>query len=237
VLTGEAAMAVGQLEKMRTADPNNSAVLYFLGIAYLKQDERAKARQTLDALLSAVSPAQAHYLLGKAYYESELYDDAVAALEKARDLDPTQPDIQLELGKTYISTRDAVKAEAALRETLEHRPADPEGTYFLGALLAQDGRLEEGMRYLEVARSARPEFWGVYYYLGKAHLQQGDAKSATEMLRVAADRNPSESAVFYQLGRALHVLGREQEARNANARVAQLKDRQLNRAREALVSK
>ena len=93
------------------------------------------------------------------------------------------------------------------------------------------------MRYLEMARSTRPEFWGVYYYLGKAHLQQGDAKSATEMLRVAADRNPSESAVFYQLARALLVLGREQEARDANARVAQLKDRELNRAREALVSK
>jgi tetratricopeptide (TPR) repeat protein len=237
VLTGEAQTAVGTLEPLRRSEPRNSGVLYFLGIAYLKLGDREKAREALDSMFAAVSEARANYLQGKAYYESELYEEAVTALEKARVLDSSIPDVHLELGKTYVSLRRAKEAEAALRETLRRRASDAEAAYFLGALLTQDGRTAEGVRLLETAQTARPDFWGTYYYLGKSRLQEGDAKGAVKLLRAAAERKPEEPAVYYQLGRALKTLGLAEEARVAMERVTELKKNELNRSREALVSR
>jgi tetratricopeptide (TPR) repeat protein len=67
---GETAAAIESLEALRKTNPMNAGVLYLLGIAYLKEKQRDKATRVLDEMmLSALSPAQAHFLLGKAYYD------------------------------------------------------------------------------------------------------------------------------------------------------------------------
>jgi tetratricopeptide (TPR) repeat protein len=214
LFTGEVDKAVPVLETSQ----KHSGTLYFLSIAYLKQGRREEARKIIDQLFGMLAPAQANFLVGRAYYESTLFDDAVAALEKARDADPELPGIWRELGKTYVSLRRSEEARKALMEAVRRTPADDEASYFLGALLVNENLPSEALPYLEKSRTARPDFWGSYYYLGKAALAGGKAPKAVVLLERAAALDPKQSSVWYVLARALKAAGRSAEATEATKR-------------------
>ena len=211
LFTGEVDKAIPVLE----ASEKHSSTLYFLSVAYLKQGRREEARTTIDKLFSMLAPAQANFLVGRAYYESTLFDDAVAALETARDTDPEVPGVWRELGKTYVSLRRSEDAQKALREALRRTPEDEEANYFLGALLVNENMIEQALPYLEKSRASRPDFWGSYYYLGKAALAKGNAREAVTHLERAAALNPNQSSTWYVLARALKAAGRSAAAAEA----------------------
>jgi Flp pilus assembly protein TadD len=156
-------------------------------------------------------------------------------LESARRLDPDLPGIDRELGKALVSLRRFEDAIRTLDTALSRNPSDAEAQYFLGAALVQEGRLDPGITLLEKAKAARPDFWGTYYYLGKANFGTGDLVNAITLLKTAARLNPGETTVFYLLSRALHKAGRQDEARKAAQRLAELEA--ANRRREIKVSR
>lgn len=233
ILTGEVDTAVRTLETLRS--PGNTGALYFLAIGYLKQHRREEARKVMDDLFAKLSPAQANFLVGRAYYESAVFDEAIKALEQARALDPEIPGIWRELGKAYVSQRKSPEARAALTEALKRTPEDEEASYFLGALDVLEGRISDGIPRLEKARAARPDFWGSYYYLGRARLQLQDPHEAVKLLERAAELNSEEQSVFFQLSRALKLAGRDADSQRARERFTALMNRQRSREQEALV--
>ena len=214
--TGQIAAAIAAFETLRDRDPG---VLYLLGVAYLKQNQPEKGRETLQAFLSTAPPAQAALVLCKAHYESERFAEAAAFCRTALEAesDPAVSGAHRELGKVLLSLRspDASKELAA---AVQQDPADSEAAYFLGAALLQEDRVPEAIRHLERARELKPNFWGSYFYLAKARPAE-----AIPLLQKAAELNPSESAIFYQLGRALTAAGRPAEAAAAMQRVRELK--------------
>ena len=219
LFTGEVEKAIPVLEQL----PKHSGTLYFLSIGYLKQARREEARQTMDQLFGMLAPAQANFLAGRAYYESTLFDDAVLALEKARDADPELAGVWRELGKTYVSLRRSDDARKALLEAVRRTPGDEEANYFLGALLVNENAAAEGIPYLEKSRAARPDFWGSYFYLGKAALSSGNGAKAIPLLQKAAELNPNEASIWYTLARALKAAGRSAESAEATKRVRALR--------------
>jgi predicted Zn-dependent protease len=235
LFTGELPAATEALESLRPA--GSPSVLYLLSIAYLKQNRKEEARAAVAQLFSSVPPAQAHLLAGRAYYESTLFEEALAELIRARELAPALPALSRELGKTYVSLRRAEDAKAALRDALDLDPADAEARYFLGALLVQEGTLTAGVEHLERARAARPEFWGSYYYLGRAAFASGQPAEAARLLERSSQLRPDDTAVLYQLARALKAAGKDAQSQRISARLAELRVRTRQSEQEALVSR
>lgn len=222
IYTGETSAALASLEAL----PRSSGVLFLLAVGYLKAKQRDKAQAVLAELLtSGTSPAQAQFLLGKAYAENALFDEAIAAFIKAAELEPKLPAVHLELGKAYLGTRYDPAAERELRAALIQNPNDPEPSYYLGALLVRLARETEAIPLLDHARSARPNGWGAYYYLGRAHLQLGHATLAVPLLENAVRLNPDEGAIYYQLARAYQSSGRPVDAQRSRARLTELRHR------------
>src|SRR5579883_3350784 len=114
------------------------------------------------------------------------------------------------------------EAEKELRLAAEQDPKDAVAVYFLGGLLVQSERYAEGVPYLEKARSLDPDSWATYLYLGKAKLKLHENADAVRYLEQAADMNHDEASVFYLLASALRATGRDQEAKAALRRVAEL---------------
>jgi tetratricopeptide (TPR) repeat protein len=231
--TGNVASATAALEALRQS--GGASVLYLLSMAYLRQNRREDAMDAVSQLFASVPPAQAHLLAGRAYYESTLFDEALAELTKAAGIDRKLPGVARELGKTYVSLRQAGDAKNALAEAVGSDPGDAEARYFLGALLVREGMIEAGVEHLEKARAARPAFWGSYYYLGRAALTSGNAAEATRLLREAARLHPDDMPVLYLLARALKASGRDDEARQVSRRLAEVRARTRNAEQEALV--
>jgi Flp pilus assembly protein TadD len=233
LLTGETDRAVTQLESL----PQSSGVLYLLALGYLKQNRRDEARASIDRLFATLDAAQAHLLAGRAYYESTMFDEALAELQKARALGPELPGVWRELGKTQVSLRRSEEAEASLREAMKREPADAEAAYFLGALLVQGGNFQEGAPLLERARATRPSFWGAWYYLGKAAALAGDHAGAVRFLTRASELRDDEPSIIYQLSRSLKASGRDEEAARAMQVYRTLQSKSQSQAEEALVAK
>jgi tetratricopeptide (TPR) repeat protein len=219
----EAALAV--LEPLDRAEPKNPGVLYLLGITLTRLKRAPEAHDAFARMMSAASPAQADFLMGKASYETERFPEAAEFFRKALAADPSLEGIHRELGKALISLRDNENAEKELRLA---GPEDPEALYFLGGMLALS-RPADAIAPLNKAREMNPDFWGPLYYLGRIYVDQGRPKEALPFLEHAARLKPDEAAVQYQLGRAFKRAGREGEAKAAFARVAELKSRSLDR--------
>jgi Flp pilus assembly protein TadD len=233
LFTGEIAPATETLESLRAS--GGPSVLYLLSIAYMKQGRRDEARQLIAELFAQLPPAQAALLSGRACYESTLFDEAVAELERARKLDPALPGVWRELGKTYVSLRRSDDARAALQEAVRRDAGDVEARYFLGALQVQEGSAE-GVPLLEGVRELRPEFWGSYYYLGKAALARGAPADAVRLLRRASELRADDASVLYLLVRALKAAGQDAESSSVARRLSDVRARTRERE-QALVER
>ena len=217
LFTGEVEPALATLEALNRDDPERAGVLYLLALAYLKKNDHPSAGLAFDNLMKVLSPDKAHYLAGKAYYETSNFEDAERELRLAGNA-------PLELGKTYLSLRRPEDAVRELRLALQRQPAEVDAQYHLGALLVQDSATEaEGERLLEEVRRRRPDSWGAHYYLGKLRLAQKRPREAVTLLEAAARLHASEPAVLFQLAQAYRQTNRPVEARRAAERVAALK--------------
>jgi tetratricopeptide (TPR) repeat protein len=230
------ALAVFQ-ELVRGAPESRPArdihLLYPLCAGYLSQIQSDGGRRTMTVFLASLPPAAASLVRCKLHYASERLEEAAAECRETLATDPTFPGAHLEMAKVLVAQRSPDAAQeltAAIREG----PSAPEALYDLGVALAQEGRTEEGLGYLESAKRVDPGFWGSYFQLGKIRLGLHQADQAVPLLQKAADLNPGDFAVFYELGRALMATGKIEEGRRAMEHVRELQARELERDAQAL---
>ena len=227
---GDAKGALARLETL----PGSPQVLYLSGTAHLRLKQPEQAKVAFGELLSTASPALAHLLMGRAYAENTLFDEALPELKSAVELDPSSIPARMELAKTYISLRDNENAESELKAILQARPEQPDAAYYLGALLIQVRREDEAIPLLDIARKARPEAWGAYYYLGRAWMQKNQPAQALPLLEKASRLSPDEESVWYQLARAYQAANRPADAKRARDRHNALKERSLGQAEQVV---
>jgi Flp pilus assembly protein TadD len=224
----ERALAI--LQSLAAGEPNEPGILYMSGLALSRLKRPAEAHEAYARMMNVVNPAQANFLMGKASYETQHFEEAVDYFKKSIAAGPTLEGVHRELGKALISLHDDENAAKELREAGR---GDPEALYFLGGLLLQT-KPSEAILLLEQAHAQMPDFWGPLFYLGRLLIDGDRAKEALPVLERAAKLKPEEASVQYQLGRALQKLGRASEAQAAFARVRALKDRSLDREIEIL---
>ena len=119
--------------------------MYLLGLAYVRSNQPAKARQVFQELFAeGANPAQANFLVGKAYYEGGNFEQAERAFRLAIDDRAVGPAARIELAKVLISERKNEEAEAQLRSVLKSDASNSDALYLLGALLVQENRYGAG---------------------------------------------------------------------------------------------
>jgi tetratricopeptide (TPR) repeat protein len=214
--------------------PPSPEALFIRGTAHLHLQQRDHARAAFDRLFSIAPPAQVHLLLGRAYAESTLFEEALPELRRAVELDPASVPARLELAKTLISVRDNDGAATELRTILQTNHVQPDAAYYLGALLVQQGSEDEALPLLELSRAAKPDGWGSYYYLGRAWMQKDQAPKAVPLLEKASTLNPGESAIWFQLARAYHASGLPAKAKAARQRQTAILEKSLARESEII---
>jgi tetratricopeptide (TPR) repeat protein len=230
VETGQPEKALTVLDALVRENPSDTGLLYLQGVALARLKKSDAAHEAWARMMAAAPPAQAAFLMGKASYETENFEDAAKFFRQALEADPSLQDSHRELGKTLVSLRDN---EAAAKELRLADPNDGEALYFLGGALASVAD-PEAYPVLEKARDLNPDFWGSYYYLGKLQFEQGKTREALANLEHAVRLKPDESAVIYQLGRAYQKAGRAAEAQAAFEKVRKLKASSLGKEVQAM---
>lgn len=217
------------LELIRRA-PEAGEGYHNLGIVYLAEQKYSDAARVLDKAVK-LSPRQpaAWFLDGRAHYELNEPEKAVAAFRTVVRLSPADQDAQLLLGKAQIQMRDYEGAAQTLSKLAKALPHDPTVLYNLGVahmklmlldvdrlntaapqshalalLLAEDaetrGPDEAAVRLYKETLKEKPDALGVHYALGTVLANSGKYDEAAQEFREELRLSPDDSLALWKLG-------------------------------------
>jgi tetratricopeptide (TPR) repeat protein len=182
---------------------------FMLGRADLAETE-LKRTVTL-----APQDAEAHYYLGRVHFMGNHLTGALAAFQKATELDASSVKAHNHLGQTYEALVQYPAARTAYLKAIElekRQSAKSEWPYFnLGALCLREGRTAEAEGYLRQALERQPDWSEGKAKLGMALLALDRPAEALAYLEQAVQIDPQNADARYQYARLLIKMGKPDE--------------------------
>ena len=177
---------LGPLEKQ---SPDDKALIYLLGTAFIRDKQPARGQVLVDRILREGDSAEARLLLGTTKMNAREFAEALVDLKKAVELNPKLPDVYSYYGLALLTTGDMAGAADAFRKELESNPNDFVSNLQLGVVLKQDQRYDEARSSFERALRVRPGDPGVRYQLATLDLMAGKLDQACAKLEALDQRD------------------------------------------------
>jgi tetratricopeptide (TPR) repeat protein len=222
-----AARASASTVAARDLDPSSPEVRYTLALVFQGMGQTAQA---LDELRAAVDLQpnydDAYRLRGEILGRLGRWDEAFASLHKAIEVRPNFWGNYRSLGLTY---RDAGRLDGALtafQRIVDLVPDNAWGYQLLGTIYQQQGKLVDARLQYEMSleHGGTP---ATLSNLGNLYYTQGDYADALRMFEDAAKLRPRSAATQRNIGDALRRLRRDDEARVAYQRAADLSEEEV----------
>ncbi|MGE0886217.1 MAG: tetratricopeptide repeat protein [Blastocatellales bacterium] len=220
-----------QLEPTLDAAPPDPAVLYSLGLAYLRLGKPG-LRATLERLAAIPAGLPAlHLLQGQAFLRDRDYDRALEELQAAAKLNADLPRLYFSLGLSHFMLGQNNEAIAAFENEVRRNPLDTPSLYYLAEAYEKNGNLKDARRWVETALKIDPQLPEANGLFGKILFKQGKADEAVKPLEFAAAKKSDDHELRYTLARVYQQLGRREDAAREFAAVQKLKAEQLKKDR------
>lgn len=146
-------------------------------------------------------------------YEEKRYDNALAALRQALELDPNNVDALYYSGLVRVAQGRIAEAVAPLEKARKLDPKDQATLFQLGVVYFSLGKYDEAQPLLEEVFDANPRLESLGYYVGFMRYRKKDYQGALRAFRAGASTDPNiqQLARFYT-GLALGILGLPERA-------------------------
>ncbi|MBM3278521.1 MAG: tetratricopeptide repeat protein [Candidatus Handelsmanbacteria bacterium] len=137
---------------------------------------------------------------------------AIAALERAVQLDPTEAANHYNLGNLYYAARRLEEAEAQYREAIDRGFRDPRVWANLGTALRGLGRLPEAAAAYQQAIALQPDNPALHHSLGLAAQAQGDRQAGIAAFERAAALGSDNVETYLGLSQLYQETGQLDDA-------------------------
>jgi predicted Zn-dependent protease len=129
-------------------------------------------RMSLDALREPNNPV---YAYGRALALAKLDrdNDALAAFQRALQLDPDNPLIKRDLAIFYFDHNKFAEAQQSFNDLSLRYPQDDVSLYYLGRIYQEQKKADQALPLFEKVHKLNPTFSDVYYNLGTLYGQKG----------------------------------------------------------------
>ncbi len=117
--------------------------------------------------------------------ETDSPEEARQAYHQVLELDPTNAEAHVNLGRLYHQVKDYPRAQVYYKAAAEHAPDDPIPHFNLGVLLEDLGRRTEAIAAYRRAIARDPEFADAHYNLGLIFDGLGKRTEAITHLKTA----------------------------------------------------
>jgi len=186
-----------------------------LGVLLMNDGKVAEARnEFLRAMQFDPNYANApHWYALRVLVPLGQFDEAIAQLKRALELDPLSPPFNANLGMGYTMARRYPEAIAQLRKTVELNPAFSYGHGALGYALDASGQFDQAIPEMEKAYELSRDFH-VLGLLGHAYALRGNREKAFQLLKQLQDLEQQSSDWNYGLALIYLALGDKNEALN-----------------------
>jgi Tfp pilus assembly protein PilF len=152
--------------------------------------------------------APAHLGHGLAQLQRGNLEGARASLERAVQLDPSDPEAPTALAVTCEWQGDDVCADLSYARALQLDPSNPDAHNNRGVFLLRAGRFPEAAESFRHALRGRPDDRALHNNLGLALGRMGNGQAALAEFRVAG----SESSALNNMGYVYYLNGDPQRA-------------------------
>ncbi|MFT4068400.1 cellulose synthase subunit BcsC-related outer membrane protein [Paraburkholderia sp.] len=182
--------ARAKFSSVLATSPNDTDALGGMGIAALKQERFAEARNYLERASRGGNPARWKTALDSATYWTYTSDaigarsngefaKAKSLFERAIALNPSDVTAQVLLGEMLLQNRDPAGAEQAYRMALRRQADNPDAIRGLVGALAAQGRGDEALRFAnQLNAEQQAKVGGIDRLRGDAQAAQARAAEA-----------------------------------------------------------
>jgi tetratricopeptide (TPR) repeat protein len=191
-----------------------------------KDDEGFKA--DLEKLIDREPDnPEAYYHLGRYYYESQQFTEAITHFEKATNLEPTAYRAHYFLGWCQQAQGDLTSAKESYRRAI--KIIDQQRVQYgwpftdLGDLLITEGEYESGLGWHYRAIRNDPQFPYGHYKYASALMKEGASAEVEQQLQLAIQLDPGYTEAYYLLGRYYQGIGEQDKAKEAFAKFQELR--------------
>ena len=132
--------------------------------------------------------------------------------ERAKDLDPKNPQVHLALGRLCFMVGQREEARGFFEKAIELDPRSDEAYFQLGVISRRQGNLREAEKMFHRSLDFHPDNPNVYNNLGVTLLEQQKFREAVKALNKALEIYPEHINARYNLGLALWSLGKTASA-------------------------
>ncbi len=184
-----------------------------LGATYSRnRDFRDDLALWTDTVAKRPANARAHAALGAAHLARGQHAPAIAALERALQLDPASAEAHNNLATALTDVNRTADALAHFTAALRLRPGTASTHYNFGNALLSLGRAAEAIAQQQQALLLQPDFPEAHCGLGNARLAAGRVDEAIGSFRAALQLRPGLVPAHYGLATALGQAGRPAES-------------------------
>jgi tetratricopeptide (TPR) repeat protein len=205
---GEPARVIALLAPYETARPDDLALAYMLGLAYLQNREAQHGQRLIDRILRNGDSAEARLMMGVAKRSVQDLTGSLEDLGKAVALNPELPGVHALYGQALLETGNRDKARAELEEELKRNPLDFDANLLVGVMLKDDAEFDRASAHFTRALGVRPGDPAVRYQIATVHVSQGRSEAALPLLEAIVKDAPkfleahvSLATVYYRLKR------------------------------------
>jgi serine/threonine-protein kinase len=209
-----------------TARPTDNIAAYDF---YLKGRNALRGQQDVKNVEAAVKffesalekdPQFAIAYTGLADASLRMYNDkkdpiwsqrAIAAAERAQQLNDKLPEVLYSLGSVYNATGKSSEAIAVLKRAIELAPSSDEGHRRLGDVYRAAGQKAEAVRAYQKAIEANPYFWVNHNALGSALLRAGNSEEAIKSFQKVTQLEPENRVGYDNIGAVYLRQGKWEE--------------------------
>ncbi|TCK38980.1 Tfp pilus assembly protein PilF [Paraburkholderia sp. BL8N3] len=230
---GDLVTARAKFSSVLVSSPNDADALGGMGIAALKQERFAEARNYLERASRSGNPARWKDALTSATYWTYTSEaigarsngetaKAKSLFERAIALNPSDVTAQTLLGDMLLASGDARGAEAAFRMALRRQADNPDAIRGLVGALAAQGRGEEALEFANrLNAEQQAKAGGISKLRGEAQAAQaraaearGDLGTARSLFEDALLNNPDDPWLRLDLARIYVRQGAVANARS-----------------------
>jgi superkiller protein 3 len=175
----------------------------------LKSGDSPAAIAGLEKILANnPSSAEAHLLLGQAYYRTDQKDLAQDQFMAAFTLNPAavpplesqDADEWLKFGNAHASLNQLDEALAAYQTVLKIKPDKAAAYTNIGVVYYQAGKFDDAVAQMKKALEIEPNDAETYYMLGATYVQQQDLDGAEQAFNKAIELKSDLAAAYTGLG-------------------------------------
>lgn len=176
--------------------PDSEEAVTSLAILFTEEGDTARAIEVLDAVPEEARTAKIYSVLGLAYEQQNEYRKAIAAYQRALELDRENLDSMRGLAQNLMNDGQDKAALERYKAIAEADPRDPQAQLRMAELYRRDGEFDEALKHLSEAEKLVPDSLEIPYHKALIYESQGRWEEAIAALEDLLERTARPVATY-----------------------------------------